>query len=109
MKVLQCEKPKSFRRPTTCSSRRQHSQRKEAKQRETRHDGGQGTPNPPCIMEAYTSAGPGAVATWQFYPAAMHGEVQFFCPAMHGGGAKLASLKNNFKTGSNLKYVLNLG
>jgi len=35
-------------------------------------------------------------ATWQLYPAAMHGGIQFICPAMHGGGAKRASFKNIF-------------
>jgi hypothetical protein len=48
-------------------------------------------------------------ATWKLYPAVMHGGVQFICPAMHGGGAKRVSLKNNFETKSNLNYILNLG
>jgi len=47
-------------------------------------------------------------ATWQLYPAAMHGGVQFIWLAMYGGGAKRVSLKNIFETGSNLKYVFNL-
>jgi hypothetical protein len=48
-------------------------------------------------------------ATWQLYPAAMHGEVQFICPAMHGGGAKRATFEKNFETRSSLKYISNLG
>jgi hypothetical protein len=48
-------------------------------------------------------------ATWPLHPATMHGGVQCNCPAMHGGGAKRASFKKTFNSGSNLKYVSNLG
>jgi len=48
-------------------------------------------------------------AMWQLYPAAMHSEVQFICPAMHGGGAKRATFEKIFETRSSLKYISNLG
>jgi hypothetical protein len=46
---------------------------------------------------------------WQLYPAAMHGGLQFICPAIYGGGAKRAIFEKNFETELNLKYVSNLG
>jgi hypothetical protein len=48
-------------------------------------------------------------ATWPLHPATMHGGVQCNCPAMHGGGPNGLVLKKTFKSGSNLKYVSNLG
>jgi len=68
-------------------------------ERLTRHGSWRGTRQQDLVLHAM----------WKLYPAVMHGGVQFICPAMHGGGAKWASLKNNFETGSNLKYILNLG
>ena len=39
-------------------------------------------------------------------PATMHGGVQWFCPAMHGGGPRFEIF---LKSGLNLKFVLKMG
>ena len=61
----------------------------------TRHDPWRGTRQQPLVLHA----------TWQLYPAAIHDEVQFICSGMYGGGAKRASFKNIFETGSNLFQI----
>jgi hypothetical protein len=48
-------------------------------------------------------------ATWDLYPATMHGGVQCICPVMHGDGAKRVRFKKKFKYELNLKFVSNLG
>jgi hypothetical protein len=39
----------------------------------------------------------------------MHGGVQCFCPAMHGGGAKRPRFEKSLQTGLKLKFVLKMG
>jgi len=76
----------------------------------TRHYGWRGPRNSPWPVAGSTSAGPAQPgATWRFNPATMHGGVQWFCPAMHGGEAKRPRFEKSLQTGLNLKFVLKMG
>jgi hypothetical protein len=73
-----------------------------------RHDAWRGTPFHAGLQRA----------TWDLYPATMHGEVQCICPAMHGGGAKRVRFKKKiqmrvkfkicFKFGLKIKKILDI-
>jgi hypothetical protein len=58
---------------------------------------------------SHISRHPGLQATWQLDPAAMHGGVQFICPAMYDSGAKQTSFKNIFKYGPDPKIYFKFG
>ena len=47
-------------------------------------------------------------ATWRFNPATMHGGVQWFCPAMHGDGAKRLRFEKFLGSGIFFKFVLKM-
>jgi hypothetical protein len=58
---------------------------------------------------SHVSRHPRLQATWQLDPAAMHGGVQFICPAMYDGEVKRTSFKNIFKYGPDPKICFKFG